>query len=458
MSDFEDSCNYGGLDSSQGEGIAGSPPNPPCPPDYKSRISIAKITQPRCTGVLGRTRLFRLLDACRRHPVTWISAPAGSGKTTLVSSYLSHKKVPCIWYRVDEGDGDIATFFYYMGLAAKKASSRKRISLPLFTPEFLMGMPAFSLRYFEHLYHALKPNSVIVLDNYHRIPAHSGLHEVIRAGLEILPEEVRVILISRENPPPIFARLRVSGTIALIGAGEVAFTLEESRRLIQLKAPRPMTDLALRRIHDRTRGWAAGLVLMSGCISRDGLDPEFESAATPRELFDYLAAEIFDDMDAEMREFLLKTVFLPVLTGAMAEQVAECANASGILSQLYRSHFLVERSSLPNHVYRYHPLFREFLQTRAEALLLPEEIRRIRRRSAETLEAEGEVEDALGLLVDAGEWEEAASIILRHGHLLLTQGRGRTLEAWLKRMPEELLQRSPLLLYWMGQIRMAAWP
>jgi hypothetical protein len=88
--------------------------------------SIAKITRPRITGILPRKRLFHYLDSCRKYPVIWITGPAGSGKTTLVSSYLDANKLPCLWYQVDEGDSDIATFFSYMGMAARKAAPRKR--------------------------------------------------------------------------------------------------------------------------------------------------------------------------------------------------------------------------------------------------------------------------------------------------------------------------------------------
>jgi len=104
----------------------------------KSRAngSIAKITRPRVTGVFPRTRLFSLLDGYLDSPGVWISAPAGSGKTTLAASYLKEKKLPSIWYQMDEGDADTATFFYYMGKAAAKAVPRKSL-LPLLTPEYL---------------------------------------------------------------------------------------------------------------------------------------------------------------------------------------------------------------------------------------------------------------------------------------------------------------------------------
>ena len=105
--------------------------------------SIAKITRPSAAGIFARKRLFRLLDTCRKYPVIWITGPAGSGKTTLVSSYLDANKLPCLWYQVDEGDWDIATFFSYIGMAARKAAPRRR------TPSLFS--PLNICRVFQHL-------------------------------------------------------------------------------------------------------------------------------------------------------------------------------------------------------------------------------------------------------------------------------------------------------------------
>jgi ATP/maltotriose-dependent transcriptional regulator MalT len=146
-------------------------------PETDRWSSMAKITNPKSSGVFPRERLFRLLDKCRESPVIWVSAPAGSGKTTLVASYLADRKLDSIWYRVDEGDGDIATFFYYMGLAAKKAVPRTRKPLPLLTSEYQLGIKTFILRYFETLYTLLTPPFVIVFDNYQHVQNKAHFHE-----------------------------------------------------------------------------------------------------------------------------------------------------------------------------------------------------------------------------------------------------------------------------------------
>jgi LuxR family maltose regulon positive regulatory protein len=136
----------------------------------------AKVTRPTVPSVFPRVRLFESMDNLSRRPVIWVSGPPGYGKTTLVASYLEAHRRPCLWYQMDAGDADAATFFYYMGLAVKKAAPRKRKILPLLTPEYTPGLEIFALRYFEAAYQSLSIPTVAVFDNYQLIPAESILH------------------------------------------------------------------------------------------------------------------------------------------------------------------------------------------------------------------------------------------------------------------------------------------
>ncbi len=206
-------------------------------PRLQYPASVAKITRPSISGVLVRARLFDALEKMGRYPLTWVRGPAGAGKTTLVASYLSERKADCIWYRLDEGDSDIATFFYYMGLAARKAAPRRRNNLPLFTSEYSFDVQTFTLRYFERLYSRLKPPFFIVLDNYQHLPSQSALHQVLCGGVEALPEGIRLIVASREGPPSQFARTRASGRVGFISADEIRLTIEETKAMAEAEGP-----------------------------------------------------------------------------------------------------------------------------------------------------------------------------------------------------------------------------
>ncbi|MBI5418683.1 MAG: hypothetical protein HZA60_01210 [Deltaproteobacteria bacterium] len=412
--------------------------------------SVAKISRPVPTGIYPRKRLFRLLDGARKRPVVWVSGAPGSGKTTLVSSYIHAWEVPCLWYQADEGDADVATFFYYMGLAAKKASPGRKKPLPLLTPEYLPRISVFTHRFFESLYGRFRDGCVIVLDNYQKVPAGSPFHEVVREGLSRLPPGVNVIVISRGDPPPAFARLRANHLMEAIDSRELRLTREETEGITRLVRKGKRIDEPLRRLMGRMDGWAAGVVLLLEKAGIGGIDPRGMSRHTPEEIFDYFAGEIFDKAEEETKAFLLASAFLPRMTARTAERQTGHSRAGQILSSLNRNNYFTEKKQNPEPVYEYHSLFREFLFSQAESTFPREEISRIRRRAATILAESGQAEDAAGLFRECGDWEGLMRVIRSQAGSLLKQGRSQTLEEWLCSIPMETLEADPWMRYWMG--------
>ncbi len=198
-----------------------------------TQTSIAKITRPRLARVLSRKRLFALMDKKRSASITWVSGPAGSGKTTLIASYLDARKLPCLWYQLDAGDSDVATFFYFLGLATQKAAPRHKTPLPLLTMEYMRGIPAFAKRYFENLCTRLKPPFVIVFDNYHDVLPESLFHDVIRDALSVIPEGITVIVASRNPHPPALALFQTYNKMQTIGWEDLKFDMNETRSLLR---------------------------------------------------------------------------------------------------------------------------------------------------------------------------------------------------------------------------------
>jgi ATP/maltotriose-dependent transcriptional regulator MalT len=280
----------------------------------QERASIAKITRPKIKLILHRKRLFKLLDASRNHPITWISGPAGCGKTSLIASYLDSRKIPCIWYQVDEGDSDIASFFYYVGLAVKKPAPRRRKPLPLLTPEYLLGIPTFTLRFFENLCARLKTPYSLVFDNCHRVIPESPFHDVILTALSIIPVGLNIILISRNEPPSIYAQLEANRQMGLIGWNELRFTPQESRTVIGFQTPEIRSKETMDRLHKITDGWVAGLVLISGGVKR-GIEIRSLEKSVPEEIADYFGSELFSRTKKDLQTFLMKTALLPKMHG-----------------------------------------------------------------------------------------------------------------------------------------------
>ena len=172
-----------------------------------------KISRPIQKGVYLRHRLFEKLDDLRHLPVIWLSAPAGAGKTTLVSSFIENRRIPCLWYQIDKGDEDLASFFYYMGQAIMKAAPRNRKPMSLLTPEYSQGIPTFTMRYFEELHRRLKVPSFLVFDNYQEVSADSPFHEMIESAISRIPAGMTMVVMSRSDPPSLFIRLKADSYI-----------------------------------------------------------------------------------------------------------------------------------------------------------------------------------------------------------------------------------------------------
>jgi len=415
--------------------------------------SLAKITPPSFTGVYPRERLYKLLDQALNKQAVWISGPPGSGKTSLVSSYLNTRGVKNLWYQVDEGDADIATFFYYMRLAVPRVTPRRGTPLPLLTPEFLGGILAFARRYCQNLYKRLDPPFILILDNYHEVPEESSFHEVIRAAVNELPKDAHAIFISRLEPPPILARFRANEIMETIGWNDLQLSEEESRGIIKLKSKVTCPTEQIHMLHQKTQGWVAGLIIMLEQARLKDIPLQALSEYTPEDIIDYFSGEIFHELDTTTQDILLKTTFLPRMTIQMADELCGSDLAGQLISNMSQNNIFTTHYIQPKPEYQYHPLFREFLLAQAQRLWSPEALHGVQQEAATLLEKHGMVEDAIILLRESENWPELVTLILKWAAYLVENGRTQTLEESLSRIPTSTLDQSPWLLYWLGVCR-----
>ncbi|MBU1053063.1 MAG: hypothetical protein KKC46_04435 [Proteobacteria bacterium] len=417
-----------------------------------TNASISKISRPALTNVFYRTRLFEALEIGSK-PIIWISGPAGSGKTTFAASYLDSTGIPCLWYRVDRSDSDIENFFYYMGLAAKKAAPRFKKPLETLRPEYLQGIPVFTHRFFEDLYRRLKPPFAIVLDDYQEALETSAFHEIVNIGLSDVPDGTRVFILSRNEPTPAHIGLRAGNKMHFIRWDDLRFTLDESKQFTQIAGKQELTDNEITGMHNSIEGWAAGLVLLmeNNAYAATTLKPP--QKLLRKDVFSYFAREVFDRLDEKMQGFLLKTALLPAMPAKIAERLAG-KGAEDMLETLRGSHFFTELNLTPKPVYRYHSLFRDFLIARMRESFRPEDILQEQRRAASLLEESGQLEHAADLWIECEDWEALSALILKNAEMLLSQGRIQSLAGWLTRLPDDTLSKSPWLYYWLGMCRL----
>jgi DNA-binding SARP family transcriptional activator len=421
-------------------------------------VAFAKTTRPAVGAVVHRERLFALLDGAPGRTVAWISGPPGSGKTSLAASYVEARGLRCLWYQVDPDDADVATFFHYLGHAARKLEGGRERELPAFASRRGSDIGSQSRKFFRQLFARAKAPFALVLDNLHAVPLESELHSVLDAAFSQVPKNCAVLVASRIDPPASFARLRVTGEMVCVGANELHLVPEEMAAVAKLRGLALSAD-AVPRLHERTRGWAAGVVLMLEHSKLSGHIAELPGDATPKVIFDYLAGEIFDRFEKETQQFLLRIACLPRMTAEVAQALTGEPKAARLLLNLALNHYFVDEiRSDEGRVFQLHPLLRGFLRGRA-AQELPEALGADQlQRAALLLRDAGHTEDAVSLLMECRDWAAVARIAAEDASAMLEQGRDETLALWLESLPPALLEGESRLLYALGACRAGTGP
>ena len=414
----------------------------------RRRPRLAKLTRPRLHDAVARTRLFELLDELREGPIIWVWGPPGSGKTTLVASYIEQAKIPAIWLQLDGADSDPATFFYYLARAVAEIASSRVRPLRLLTPEYLPDLEGYGRRFFRDMFTQAGPGSVVVIDNYHEIGPDSVLHRALNGALSEVPQPSNVVMISRTPPPSVFSRLQVCELLTTLGWESLRLSEAETAAIVARRHSLDPHAAAL--LHVQAGGWVAGLRLLL-----EGIEPGAPIRPDRREgvegVFDYFAAEILDRVPEHLAQVLLKTAFLPRFTGALAIAIAGDEHAGQRIEELYRLRLFVTRRAGAEVTYQYHDLFRAFLVSRAERRFSTGELAALRERAAALLLGADLCEDAFDLFIQAQAWSRAQQIFLNNARGMIAQGRWQTLRDWAARFPGEHMAAHPWLLYWLGK-------
>ena len=399
----------------------------------------------RRPGLVARTTLTSRLDrAVAEHRLTLVSAAAGWGKSTLVGEWLAAAGHPCAWLALDAADNDPARFWRYL------AEALERAGLPVDEQAAgaLAGSPDMRETGLSTLLNAAAGDAattVVAFDDFHLITDPS-IHEAVAFLVEHLPETLRIVMTSRNDPPIGLARLRARGDLAEIRSDDLRFSDDDAAALLNGATGLELPAGQVAALRSRTEGWAAGLYLAGLSLrGRDDADAFIaDFAGDDRMVVDYLAAEVLEGQAPERRDFLLRTAVLGRLSGPLCDAVTGAAGSARVLEELERSNLFLVPLDNRREWYRYHHLFGELLRHEL-TLARPGEVAGLHRAAARWHLDAGNIDEAIHHSAAGGDLEGAADLIAENWAGNERSGWTVTTEGWLALLPPERVRADPRL-------------
>jgi LuxR family transcriptional regulator, maltose regulon positive regulatory protein len=396
---------------------------------------------------VARPRLEERLKAAYRVPLTVLSAPAGFGKTTMLTEWLTSvaDELPCVgWLSLDARDNDTTLFWTYLVTAMQTAvddvgaDALRLLTSPPFSVESALAALLNDLD-------ALTSELILVLDDYHLIDAPE-VHQGVAFLLEHQPAQLHLVVATRVDPPLPLARMRSRDQLLEVRAVDLRFTAEESAAYLNEAMGLGLTENDVNALERRTEGWIAALQLaalsMQGRADVGAFIAEF--AGDDRYIVDYLVEEVLGRQSTDIRRFLLETSVLDRLTGSLCDAITGRDDGKATLVALERANLFLVPLDDKRQWYRYHHLFADVLRAHL-AEERGREVADLHRRASTWFDANGDTPQAVRHSLAAGDVGAAADLMERALPVVQRERREVELARWVEALPDEVVRARPVL-------------
>jgi len=378
-----------------------------------------------------RPRLIERLNEGLHRKLTLLSAPAGFGKTTLLSEWTRQSALPVAWVSLDVGDSDPARFWAYFIAALQtihqSVGEPALAALQSPQPPWLEGLLTGLI---NEIAQAPAP-FVLVLDDFHMI-AGQPIHDGITFLLGNLPPQMHLIVSSRADPPWPLARLRARRDMTELRVDDLRFTSAEAASFLNEVMKLELSPGDVAALEERTEGWIVGLQMaalsMRGREDVSGFIKAF--SGSHRFILDYLVEEVVDRQPRDIQEFLLKTSILERVTAPLCDAVTGANDGQTILAQLEQANLFLVPLDDERRWYRYHHLFADLLRNRL-AQVWPDRVPTLHRRASEWYDSKGQIVEAVGHALMTGDVEWIESLVAANALAVIYHGELATVARWL---------------------------
>jgi LuxR family maltose regulon positive regulatory protein len=422
--------------------------------DY-GRIAQTKFTVPRGPrAMVMRLRLFDVLDAGVENTLTLLTAPAGAGKSALLSSWIAAGRAPgpVAWLSLDTDDADRRRFWRAVLEALAQATRDDAVAALAVSPREPMDMDVVLPALVDALAGRQEP-VVLVLDDFHEVV--DAVQDDLQRLVRFPPPALRLVISTRADPPIALGRLRLDDRLTEIRAADLAFSLEEAATAFDaLGVVLAPEDLAT--LWRRTEGWAAALRLAAASLQhhRDphGFIDQF--AGTDATISDYLFREVLAHQPPELCDFLLRTSIVDTLSGDLADALTGTTGGHALLARLEHGGVLTTPLDEHGTWHRYHTLFGELLRAELRSTL-PDEVAHLHARAARWLAAYGDNAAAMRHAAAGRAWDLATELATTRWVALLINGETGALRRVIEAMPRDRVEACPELALAFGGAMLA---
>ncbi|MFC1996515.1 hypothetical protein ACFLXI_02770 [Chloroflexota bacterium] len=404
--------------------------------------------------LVPRVRLNEQLNTGLSRKLTLVSAPAGFGKTTLLSAWIQEVRsvMPVAWLSLENADDDLTRFLTYFVAALQTIESNigQKILAAFQSP----GLPNSEIVLTTLIneiaeYHG---DLVLILDDYHMIESKS-IGQALNFILEHLPGNMHLVISTRVDPPLPLARLRARGQMTELRTTNLRFTSDEITVFLNQVMNLGLSAEDIAALESRTEGWISGLQLAALSLQdKDDVTGFIRSfTGSHHHILNYLLEEVLNQQSPDVQSFLLQTSILKRLTGPLCDAV--CTDETGpdsgqsTLERLTNSNLFIVPLDDERRWYRYHHLFADLLQARLKRLQ-PGLMNTLHLRAVEWFDENGFITEAVNHAFSASDYDRAASIIERVASGTLLQGRLTTILGWLDTLPYGILDARPRLRFY----------
>ena len=392
-----------------------------------------------------RPRLIERMAATMYSKLTLISAPAGFGKTTLVSDWVSDCGHKVAWLSLDEGDNNLTGFLTYFITALQSVNTKIGAgSLSTLQAQQAPAMEMIITNLLNEII-TIPDNFILVLDDYHMIDS-KPVDEALTFLLEHLPPNMHLVITTREDPSLPLSRYRVQGQLIELRANDLRFTSEEAGSFLNRMMNLNLSVENIAALEARTEGWIAGLQLAALSIQGRADVGSFIKSFTGSHRFvlDYLVEEVLQYQSERIRNFLLQTAFLERLCAPLCNAVTDREDSKEILDILEHTNLFLIKLDDQRQWYRYHHLFADVMRTYLMESQ-PGQITTLHQRASVWYEQNGYPSDAIRHTLAAEDFERAAGLIELAWSTMDISYQSSTWLGWVRKLPDELVRVRPML-------------